>query len=94
MQLFTLLQALYPKVDGPRVDMWEMDKDFHIFGYWSDGSKAGPNCPPEREIHISIQDDGDYEGNPDPHKFYEWLGKCRQNPDLLTVDGYDKEFIS
>jgi hypothetical protein len=72
--------------------MWLMDSKKHILGYWPDGSQAGPSCPPEKEVVLEIQPNGNYTGGPEPKAFYEWCGECRQNPDVFTLENFKETF--
>lgn len=83
-----IVNLLYPKPTGPRIDMWEMTHEYQIFGYWPNGSLAGPECPPEKTLKFDIQPNGNLLGDPEPEPFYEWLGHCRKNPELFNIDEY------
>ncbi len=94
MDRLEILAQIYPAVDGPRIDIWKTSPSYHEFGYWSEGDKAGPGCPPEKSVKIYInKHTGDYMGGPKPKAFYEWLGACRKDPSKFTLQNYSKEFI-
>jgi len=77
----------------PRIDMWRMTPTSHIFGYWENGTKAGPMCPPDKQISLTIDwATGNYPNAPQPIEFYTWIKKCVHNPELLTVDNYNQTF--
>ena len=89
--------ALYPTLSGPRIDMWkEVSRvgGFHTFGYWPNGSKAGPLCPPKREVRLPILANGNYPGAPQPEDFYTWIAKVRENPELFTLEEYNRTFLN
>jgi len=88
-----ILSKIYPVAGGPRIDMWKMTSASHTFGYWTDGSKASPICPPEKEVEIPIEyPAGMYPGNPSIDEFHNWMGEVRQNPERFTYEDYIQTF--
>jgi len=88
-----ILECIYPKKGGPRIDMWEMDSACHTFGYWENGEKAGPNDPPKIKLKLPIMANGNYPGDPQA-EFYDWLSVARQNPEIFNIESYMKRFCS
>jgi len=88
----TITEQIYPEPNGPRVDMWDMNRDKQVFGYWEDGSKAGVDCPPTIKLELPIKSNGNFPGNPSKSKFFKFLGKCRENSALLNREAYNQEF--
>ena len=88
-----LKACMWPVASGPRIDLWISGLQSHTFGYWSDGSKAGVDCPPEIEVELVILD-GNYPGAPNTRDFYQWVDKCRQDPSQFNTSNYCKEFLT
>lgn len=91
----SLISYLWPggiNTPTPRIDIWKMSPICHQFGYWPDGTKAGPNCPPKKQLHLYIYD-GEYEGQPGYEEFYEYLYECTQNPELFNEAEYKRRFV-
>ena len=90
-----IVKHLYPKPGGPRIDMWKEQSypgGKHVFGYWPDGSKASATHPPTKTLSLSILENGNYPGNPQPKEFYQWIGKARKNPEIFNYAEYTKVF--
>ena len=94
MTIFSKIRNfIYPEKNGTRIDMWKMDSESQTFGFWKNGSLAGQDCPPEKELKLVIQSYGNFKGNPNQFEFFQWLKKCRKNPDLFTLEEYNKKFL-
>jgi len=87
-----LKNMIWPVNNGPRVDMWSDNILSHTFGYWENGSKAGPKYPPATKLELNIQPHGNYEFNPNSDEFYKFLEDCRKDKTLLNKTEYNKRF--
>lgn len=90
-----VISLTYGCTDGPVVDMWQMKKSAHVFGYWNSFSDAyKKRMSPVKYVTLPIMPNGNYPGDPSPWEFMMWLVSCKQDVSNFTQDAYDKRFLT
>jgi hypothetical protein len=95
IEILTYIWPDGPGSSTPRIDVWTMNPrigGYQTFGYWENGSAAGPSNPPDKQITLPIVDNGNFPGDPQPREFYEWLGHCVKNPQDFNMKCYGQTF--
>ena len=84
--MFSLALTLFACNKGPAIDMWEMNNASHVFGYWNKGTNGYPN----KIVELPILPNGNYPYNPSDREFAIWVSACLRNPQLFTVEEYER----
>ena len=71
------------------IDMWEMGQKSHIFGFWYNADDAySDRKPPLAKIEFKIMPNGNYEYDPSPEQFGEFLKWSRVSIERFTMKNY------